>query len=211
MKIQDLIDDGEYDLNPLYCFNIRGTNGSGKSSVIRAFMGEEYEYLTVPSIKKPAFTYVRDFNLLIIGNYLNTCGGCDNLVKAQIVQLLKIAWMTTCNILFEGVLVSDSKEPYMWLMKDLNDTLKVRNWGFVYLDTPLDTCLSRISQRNGGKEFNTLGVAAKHSNMIRYSQWQDQFDFCKVIHTDATKTSYVVAEDIHRRIQEYKLKIGSNR
>lgn len=203
MDIMELIDQGTY-AHKVWTLNIRGCNGSGKSSLAREFVKDGFVHIYVDGLKHPAFTYSKDLNLLVLGHYKTACGGCDSLVKAQIVRLLKLAWMTTCNVLYEGVLVSDSKEPYFWYMKELNDTLKQRHWGFVYLDLSLDTCLARIQQRNGGKEIKTDLVASKHRNMLRYKQWQLDQGGCKVITLNAEQPTSAMFEELRAEIVKFQ-------
>lgn len=201
MTIHDLIDTGSYDNKP-YCINIRGTNGSGKSSLARQFIQDGFQHIYVEGMKNPAFTYSKDYNVLVLGHYKTACGGCDALVKAQIVRLLKLAWMTTCNIVFEGVLVSDSGNPYADYMKELNDTLKPRKWGFAYLDLPLEVCLARIYKRNGGKQIKEDLVAAKHKNQVKYRSLHESRGDCIVLTLDATQPPDIMANQFQKLMSE---------
>jgi len=203
VTIFDLIDTGSYDNKP-YCVNLRGTNGSGKSSLAKEFIKDGFEHIYVEGLKRPAFTYSKDYNTLVLGNYRTACGGCDALIKAQIVRLLKLAWMTTANIVFEGVLVSDSGKPYYYYMKELNDTLKPRKWGFAYLELSLETCYSRISKRNGGKEIKKDLVADKHRNAARYRDWQREQGDCMVLSLDAEQSINLVFEELMMKLYKFK-------
>lgn len=172
MTIDDLI-TGKPDVT--WCLNVRGTNGSGKTSLARSFMESSKPVeIFVSGYKHPMYTYCVDDNVLLIGSYRNKCGGCDTLRKAEIVRLIKLAWMTECNVLFEGVLVGDSKEPYYWLMKEFNDTIIEKPWGFVYLDLSFETCLKRVYERNGGKPVKEEQIKAKWAGAQRYRDWQKE-------------------------------------
>lgn len=178
--IQDLI-TGE---TGQWCINIRGTNGSGKTVLATKFIETDRtaKVFIVPGLRKVAFTYCTRLNVILIGGYREgMCGGCDTLVKEQIVKLIQLAWMSSANIIFEGVLVSDSKEPYYHLMKAFSTHIAPRHWGFAYLETSLETCLERISIRNGGKDFKAELVAQKYKNSIRYRKWHEEQNDCVVI------------------------------
>lgn len=180
----------------LWFMNVRGTNGAGKSSMAKGLILREPspELIMVDGLKKVAYNYLPSQNILIVGNYKNQCGGCDNLVKAQIVPLLKLAWLTDCNVLFEGVLVANSKLPYMHLMQELDETTKRRKYGFIYLDIPVQTCLDRIQIRNGGKEINEELVIGKHRDAIRYRTFHEQQPGLITLKIDADDTREVVFE-----------------
>ena len=186
-----------------YCFNIRGTNGSGKTSLAKQFMANGMEEIAVPGLKKPGFVYCPDHDLLLVGNYRNKCGGCDNLVKYQIVRLLKLAWMTNCNIIYEGVLVANSGWPYLNLMREYSDEIRRRVYGFVYLEVPVEECLRRIYRRNGGKQINEQLVKNKHRDAIRYRSMHMNEKDCQVITLDATETIPVIFDDLIVQLSEF--------
>lgn len=192
---------------PKYCINVRGTNGCGKTTLAREFMKLGYEEVTTATLKnsKPGFVLCPEYELLLIGNYRNKCGGCDILVKEQIVRLLKLAWMTPYNIIFEGVLVSNSCWPYLELMREYSKEIYPRLYGFAYLDLPLEECLRRIYQRNGGKQINEELVARKHNDAIRYRGMHQTQDDCLVMVLDALQSPFNMMTDL---LAEIKLAIN---
>lgn len=201
--IQDLI-TGE---SGQWCINIRGTNGSGKTTLASKFIEVDMTSMVyfVDGLNKTAFMYSPRLNVLLIGGYrVGKCGGCDTLVKEQIVKLLTLAWMSSANIIFEGVLVSDSKEPYYHLMKEMSNTIAPRLWGFAYLKTSFEECLNRISARNGGKDFNAELVAQKYKNAIRYERWHKEQGDCAVISINTEKPIWDVFCSFLTAIEEMK-------
>ena len=186
MVIHDLITGQP---NPdLYFISLRGANGSGKSSIAHHLVKSDPDavYIYVNGLKKIAFTYCPNYNILLLGGYKTQCGGCDTLVMKQIVPLLKLAWMTTANVIYEGAIVGDSKASYYDRLKELNNTLFHRKWGFAYLHMTAEECIARVYKRNGGKPIKEDMVRQKHRNSVRYRKWQEDQGDCAVITIDAT-------------------------
>lgn len=180
-----------------YTINIRGTNGTGKTTLARGFIeaDKNAEEIFIKGMKKPAFVYCHEQNVLIVGHYRNKCGGCDTMVKKDIIRLIKLAWLTDCNVLFEGVLVSDSKVPYYEYMRDLHEQCVNRNWGFAYLMMDFDKCLKRVYQRNGGKPVKEHQIKQKWKSSYRYMQWHQEQGDCVVLTLDAIKSIQAVRTD----------------
>lgn len=143
--------------------NIRGTNGSGKTTAIRSVM---LEHTMLPWVlregkKEHILGYVsQDLRIGIVGKYTTTCGGCDTIktqdeIKQRILELKKIL-KPEGVILFEGVLVSTIFKPWYEFAKE-----HFGGMTWAYLDTPLGVCLSRIQERNGGKPIKEELVAQK--------------------------------------------------
>lgn len=119
--------------------NVRGTNGSGKSWVVKQLIDRfRYEhcgnYLYFPTLK-----------LYIIGRYfrknvLIPTGGCDQLkigeVDSMIAELSEKG-----NVLFEG-----AKES-----RTFNRWTKYKDAEYVYLNTSLEDCINQRTKRRNGK------------------------------------------------------------
>ncbi len=132
--------------------NIRGTNGSGKSTAARALIegpGVEYIWGGVRCLTGPG--------VCLIGPYPpGKTGGCDRVKTFDLMRgAIREAATQYPLVVFEGVTVSTvfgswaefhrGGTPFWWL----------------YLDTPLELCVARVSIRNGGKPFDTEMVADK--------------------------------------------------
>lgn len=147
--------------------NLRGTNGSGKSTVPHTLIAQSKDarevnlvgYTTEKGAERFVVGYhLRDLDLCIVGKYATACGGCDgvktqDLICAAVIAASRVA----TNVLFEGVIVSTLFSRYLTLAKGF----KKRGFTWAYLDTPLKTCLERIQKRNGGKEIKEDLVASK--------------------------------------------------
>jgi hypothetical protein len=95
-------------------------------------------------------------NAFIIGDY--TCksgfgGGCDLLFPEEVVRRIQLFTQQYKFVLLEGILVSHTFGRYHELSMEIED------YRFAFLDTPLATCLERITNRRKtavgakGREF----------------------------------------------------------
>lgn len=159
--------------------NIRGANGTGKSTLVSRFIDEGggrshmVDLASFVSGKKNTPKRVEGYGctiagkgIVVVGAYRTDCGGCDGiktqaLVKDSVMRAAKIA----DHVIFEGVIVSTIFQGYA----DLNNTLRDQGHDYLwaYLDTPLDVSLARIQQRNGGKPINEALVADKFRSIQR--------------------------------------------
>lgn len=171
-------------------FSIRGTNGSGKTTVMRSI-------LSAATINRPLFGAlghkepeaheltlpgINDF-LYALGPYVSGRGcegidristivsssqkntfliGQDNSLENMIVRYAKKG-----HVIFEGMLVSHTYGAIGKLMEQ---------WGrgsvFVFMDTPLEECLKRVEQRRGRLRDARLvrNMGDKYTSMLRVQQ-----------------------------------------
>ena len=138
--------------------NIRGTNGSGKSTIIKRFL-QQYPYIELYGALGPrrpeAYKLRLPGNwLYIIGPYQTTTGGVDamGLSAIELIALLD-KYRKLGHVIFEGVVISTYYGAIgEWLKTHADEAI------VVFLDTPLEVCLAGIKAR-GGK--NMKNVAAK--------------------------------------------------
>lgn len=116
---------------------VRGTSGSGKSTVMReviAGLGGKVKPVMREGRKNPLYYMIDD--IAILGHYESPCGGCDTVGSArQVFDLLQE--VEARIVLSEGLLLSEDTK---W-SKQLKDL-----W-VVFLTTPVETCLERIRER----------------------------------------------------------------
>lgn len=162
--------------------NVRGCNGSGKTTLLRCLARHPDCVVVVyqvpargneipPELLKIPVTFTPD-GLAIVGDYTpaaagSTTAGCDR-IKTQdaakaIVKLLTECMPPVRAVLFEGIVVSTIYGP--WRDFNLHKLGGRMIWAF--LDTPLDVCLKRIQERNGGKPIKEDQVADKHRTIAR--------------------------------------------
>jgi cytidylate kinase len=117
---------------------IRGTSGSGKTTVMREVMKQfQWNPRIVKGRKKPLWYQAKQMDLAILGHYEESaCGGCDTVGSArQVYELIQTLNMDV--ILCEGLLLS---EDVKWARQMMD--LRV-----IFLTTPLETCLERVAKR----------------------------------------------------------------
>lgn len=131
--------------------NLRGNNGSGKSTVARLLMkkgrpcpassmllSDKITVIDIPGCKQ---------QWAVIGKYTTQCGGCDALSGTdEIIALVQKVVALGHNVFLEGVLMSD----YYGKLGEYSAQFNER-WVFAYMDTPVEECLRRVQARRKAK------------------------------------------------------------
>lgn len=125
---------------------IRGTSGSGKTTVMRRIMDSLgfWNGQFVEGRKKPLY-YCNDDNprLIVLGHYEATCGGCDNIGSAaKVFETIHrvcptVEDVTRSIVLCEGLLLSE----------DTKWSLQLPDLRVCFLTTDLDRCLKQVEGR----------------------------------------------------------------
>lgn len=119
---------------------IRGTSGSGKTTVFKQVMNRIGLWVPhhVEGRKQPL--YYSHQNLLVLGHYESPCGGCDTIGSSgkifELIQQLRKDYKEP-DILCEGLLLSE----------DVKWSSQLVGLRVIFLTTPLERCLSQIKQR----------------------------------------------------------------
>ena len=140
--------------------NLRGTNGSGKSTAAVGLLVPELRYQTTLA----GTLCETDGMTVLIGPYPpGKTGGCD---RVHTFDLMRAAIRAALDppafpvVLFEGITISTTfgswaefclSVPFVW----------------EYMDTPLDLCLARVRERNQGAEFKEEMVRSKFDSIRR--------------------------------------------
>lgn len=128
--------------------NIRGCNGSGKTTIVRRFLDRLPSVALGGKPEKPAGYCVSAeawglrLPVYVVGSYENACGGTDGIkTQEEIVDRVQRAHAHG-HVLVEGLLMSKSSD---------NGTTApaLRELGaiFAFLDTPWEVCLQRVLER----------------------------------------------------------------
>lgn len=134
-------------------FQVMGTHGSGKSTMVRAIMamGDAQALFDDYSKSRPCaykVTGVLRRPLYVLGPYHNACGGCDALNgPVNVIPRLE-RYQRLGPVLFEGAIISSYGAIGAWA-----EPLKQRHV-YLFLDTPLAVCQKRVNTRRkqDGKE-----------------------------------------------------------
>ena len=133
-------------------YDLRGTSGSGKSYVAHRLIEEDgsAEQRDDSDVEWgfPVMTFLPSRNLMLLGTYDTQCGGCDSLgsrTDQQYLCDLALKLSREHDVFLEGMLVSHTFLRWHRL------ALKVPDYRFRFLDTPLDTCIERVKARRKAK------------------------------------------------------------
>ena len=135
---------------------IRGSNGAGKTTIVRQFVQRNNLEIKKINIKgKETFISTNEKgNIVVLGRYDKKTGGCDLYENTEHV-LNTIMWVIVNLkpqiIVFEGMIYSLS---YKFASK-VSDFVKKYNYKYVALSlyTNPEVVLDRIYKRNGGKKI----------------------------------------------------------
>jgi len=130
--------------------NIRGTHGSGKSTVVKRLIekygGHELKHLD-PKGREKVTGYAVSVPFLrkqvrVVGPYTTACGGCDAIQPYELIWQRVETFAKVGHVVFEGALVSSSYGNIGRASEPMG-----LSFVFAFMDTPLDVCLDRIRQR----------------------------------------------------------------
>lgn len=151
--------------------NVRGTNGSGKSTIPFSMLEADPRAFELTyhfeNRERVIATVFPTLGWLALGSYRTACGGLDSYkTTEQTFDSIKLLWDLDFNILMEGIICSTVRGSYLDFFKSINDEMdKPREIMVFTLLPPFETCLARIQSRNGGKEIKTDQVQSKYNTV----------------------------------------------
>lgn len=141
--------------------NIRGTSGSGKSTLVREAMSwfKCKEAVRVPGRKQPLYYKLwhsandcilrRPPDLVVIGHYEASCGGCDTIPNLDMAfNLVFEAAGFAQHVIFEGLLLSSDVNRCV----ELHQTFGADGFEVLAIDLPLEQCLASVNARRRAKD-----------------------------------------------------------
>ena len=170
--------------------NIRGTGGSGKSTLVKKVMGlytKRHNYM-VPGRRRP-MGYILDRKwgdkptvlgeaglLFVPGHYETACGGCDTIkTPDEVYRLVNEYTMAETPVLYEGIMIMDDVTRAVALNRHLIEAGKYRisvdGLYVIALTTPIEECLAGIRERRAArgeeKPLNEKNTRQRHERMLR--------------------------------------------
>lgn len=172
VRIGDFLGFEDAKLDNPKLINIRGCNGSGKSTIPMAMIEcdpKTFEIVWNYNNKdRTIATVCPTLKFLILGHYRNKTGGMDSIqTTKEIKDATEVFWNSNYHILMEGIVASTVKQTYIDLYTKLNNELGQREIIIYNLLPPLDVCINRVKERNGGKTFNEYLVSKKRDSVQR--------------------------------------------
>lgn len=193
--------------------SLRGTSGSGKTTVARKFLTDyPCKPLTVQGMRKH-WGYQVDLNsagvqkpLFVIGSYENTCGGTDGINTQEEIADRALSAHPRGHVLLEGLLLSKVGP------KAITTTLLKPTGAYVaaYIDTPLEECLRRVelrrSARGDDRPFNPENTISAFKSTLAACKNLHEMGGVKVITVDHTN-AFQETLDIFIKAENGQLKI----
>ena len=193
--------------------NIRGCNGSGKSTIPMSMMddpGMFVQQLFWSDGKKiSAMTVFPSYGWVALGTYFNKTGGLDTLCNNQITQLTLYAALTLFSeydILMEGIMASTIRSTYIELFHEIESTYKDVKVLILSLLPPVEIAISRVYSRNGGKPIKEEAVRGKWNTVERNVKYfaDEGFDSIRVNSAKVKKkqmlSAFLKTVEKHRRL-----------
>lgn len=137
---------------------IRGTSGSGKTTIVRNLMAESVQTLRVKAKgrRQPVGYIVSPSSVkgrvAIPGHYETACGGCDTLPGYDdIFERVRGGILCESHVVFEGLLVSEETRRTIELHEDRLRLPSRAALRVIFLNTPVEVCLESIRTRRAAR------------------------------------------------------------
>lgn len=134
-------------------YYVKGSNGSGKSTVPSWMAENDPQAYVVTHNGKVMLTVCPSFNIICVGKYdKSKSKGVDSLKDTE--QMLFAVSITEqpeyigYDVIFEGIIPATLLNTWIERLNRPTRRLVV-----LFLDTPKEVCLARVSSRNGGEDF----------------------------------------------------------
>jgi pantothenate kinase len=124
--------------------NVRGTNGSGKTTAVRKML-KMFGNTPLINDRDKVWAYQVHFEpeFYVLGRYVDPLDGCDRISTIEKVAEGVKTLSQKGNVLFEGILVSILTKPWIELAQSMPDA----HFIFATLDTPSALCIKRVNKR----------------------------------------------------------------
>lgn len=158
--------------------NIRGCNGSGKSTIPMSMMNDPKMFVQELSgsdgKKISSLTVFPSYGWVALGTYFNKTGGLDTLKNNAVTRMTLYAALDLFpeyDVLMEGIMASTIRSTYIDLFHEIEDTYKGLKVLIVSLLPPVEVAISRVYKRNGGKPIKEDAVRGKWETVERNAKY----------------------------------------
>lgn len=146
--------------------NIRGTNASGKSSVVKSLI--EAKGGSPLYAGKKVIGYQLQGQTMVVGRYETACGGVDASFSKKgdterVEQIIRDWAGEGFHVVFESILISTVYSRWLKLSQDF-----AGEYVWAFMDTPLDLCFDRVYERNGGKPIKRDLLESKYNTCRKH-------------------------------------------
>jgi hypothetical protein len=133
--------------------NLRGTSGSGKSTVVRRLMQLCRTVPTFQPKRRQPIAYIcRNDSfpsrspLYVPGHYEGPCGGCDTIKTTQdVYELVEWAAMGEMDVVFEGIMFQDGAlARFLEFNRSFHPTV-------IELSTSIEDCVASVQARRDAR------------------------------------------------------------
>ena len=182
--------------------NIRGTGGSGKSTVVTRIMGL---YKTrVPIFRegrKRPIQYLLEApgkkRLLVPGHYEIACGGCDTLkTLSDVFELITDANDRGYNVLCEGIMLADDVLRTVPLSK-------TADFRVILLTTPVEDCIAAIRSRREDKASAAGKIAEPLNEKNTRNRYESHKRICGRLQDAGVKVSRLDREAAFQQVSTW--------
>lgn len=198
--------------------NIRGCNGAGKSTIPMLMYERDPEMRTVSvddNGKAPWITIFPKYGWIALGTYHSKTGGMDTFKNNSVTfRTLEYAWTNypDYDILMEGVISSTILSTYVKVFKEYkkkvrHNQINRRNILVMNFLPPLEVCIERVLDRNGGTPVKEDQIESKwnsvnrnHYRFLEYKISSVKINTAK-ISREAMLGSFFKTCDKHRRLK----------
>lgn len=181
---------------------IRGSNGSGKTTILK----QACDICNLKQIKiainETLTTICVDENkkIVVLGKYDVGCGGVDRFKDYQ--HIIDTLIYVVCKIqpqliLFEGVIASQSLK-FCCKIKDIFKRYNCEYY-VINLNTDINVSLKRIYQRNGGKQIKEEQVLQKQIQILKSHRKMIEKGFAAKL----IDTTHIKIENMWKLIESY--------
>lgn len=154
--------------------NIRGCNGSGKSTIPMSMMNDPdmfiQDLLGSDGKKISSITVFPSYGWVALGTYFNKTGGLDTLKNNDVTRITLYAALdlfTEYDVLMEGIMASTIRSTYIDLFHEVERNYKGLKVLILSLLPPVEIAIYRVYKRNGGKPIKEDAVRMKWKTVER--------------------------------------------